>query len=237
MKAKLKFTLFILILTISLIITLLSGYSDSLSTQIESAILYNPELSAIVYTFLFIGLTTFAFSVTLLTGIGSLIFPLNNIIIYVMIGIMGSSIIDYYIAKKLGKRYIKNYISKRGGRIEHFEKIIEKNPSRTIFVLSAIFFVPPIIPNFLGGIMNISLKKYFIATFFGNLPNTTLTILLIRGFLYSNSLQIYLSFTGLFFVSLISILIYRGETRELIKISFPWVFKKDNKQSQKNQNF
>jgi DNA (cytosine-5)-methyltransferase 1 len=37
---------------------------------------------------------------------------------------LGSSIIDFYISRKLGRDYVKTYIEKRGGKIEKFDKII-----------------------------------------------------------------------------------------------------------------
>jgi len=216
--------LFVLFAFTCLVIAIFSGYFG-INTYIQDFISINHYLAAIIYTFIFIVLTSFSFSVSVMTSVGTLFFSAWEIIFYSMIGIMGSSIVDFYISRKLGRDYVKNYIEKRGGKIEKFDKIIEKDTFKTIMILSAIFFIPPTIPNFLGGVIKIDLKKYFIATFLGNVPNTILTVYLVNGFLYSNTTQIYLSITGLVLVTLTSLYFYSGEIKDILRLSFPWVFR------------
>ncbi|MBU2615671.1 MAG: VTT domain-containing protein, partial [Nanoarchaeota archaeon] len=141
-------------------------------------------------------------------------------------GIMGSSIIDFYISRKLGKNYVRRYLNKHGGRIEEFEDVLEKNTFKTTLILSAIFFVPPMIPNFLGGIMNINLKNYSIATFVGNLPNTFFTVYLITGLFYLDPSKVYISIIGITITSLTAMYFYNGEIKHLFKLSFPWAFRR-----------
>lgn len=216
--------MFVLFAFTCLVIAIFSGYFG-INTYIQDFISINHYLAAIIYTFIFIVLTSFSFSVSVMTSVGTLFFSAWEIIFYSMIGIMGSSIVDFYISRKLGRDYVKNYIEKRGGKIEKFDKIIEKDTFKTIMILSAIFFIPPTIPNFLGGVIKIDLKKYFIATFLGNVPNTILTVYLVNGFLYSNTTQIYLSITGLVLVTLTSLYFYSGEIKDILRLSFPWVFR------------
>jgi len=225
MNSKNKFILFAAFIVICLFVAVFSGYFGLNSSSIENFISINHYLAVVIYNILFIILTSFSFSVTVMTTLGTLFFSAWEVIIYVMIGILGSSFIDFYISRKFGREYIKNYIKKRGGKIEKFDEIVEKNPFKTVLILSAIFFVPPTLPNFLGGVIKINLKKYFIATFLGNLPNTMLTVFLINGFFYSNALQIYLSIIGLVLVTLISLYFYKGEFKEILHLSFPWVFR------------
>jgi len=224
MNSKKRFVLFVLFAFTCLVIAIFSGYFG-INTYIQDFISINHYLAAIIYTFIFIVLTSFSFSVSVMTSVGTLFFSAWEIIFYSMIGIMGSSIVDFYISRKLGRDYVKNYIEKRGGKIEKFDKIIEKDTFKTIMILSAIFFIPPTIPNFLGGVIKIDLKKYFIATFLGNVPNTILTVYLVNGFLYSNTTQIYLSITGLVLVTLTSLYFYSGEIKDILRLSFPWVFR------------
>jgi uncharacterized membrane protein YdjX (TVP38/TMEM64 family) len=221
MNSRKKFWLFVIFLIISIIIASLSGVYGLNERFVDYLFSFNENLAGLIYTSLFIILTSFSFSVSVMTSLGVLFFPFYKILFYAMIGILGSSIIDFYIARKLGKDYVKRYIDKKGGRIENFEEVIEKNNFKTIFILSAIFFIPPTIPNFLGGVMKINLKGYFIATFLGNLPNTFFTILLIRGILDLNEFYVYISIISLFLISLIALFFYKGEIRELVKISFP----------------
>jgi uncharacterized membrane protein YdjX (TVP38/TMEM64 family) len=140
---------------------------------------------------------------------------------------MISSIVHFYISKKLGRDYVRNYLEKRGSKLEKFDEIVEKDTFKTILILSGIFFVPPIVPNLLGGIIKIKFKNYVIATFSGNILNTIFTVYLISGLLTSNSVEVYTSIAGLIVVTLVSLYFYTGEIKEIFRISFPWLFRKD----------
>ncbi len=229
MNSKRKFTLFVSFLVISLIIAIFSTYSGSTLSSLEKFFSGNHLLSTLLYSLLFVVLAVFSFSVAVMTSLGVFLFSGYEVVIYAMIGIMGSSIIHFFISRKLGKSYVRNYLEKRKGNLEKFDSILEKDSFKTIFILSAIFFVPPTMPNLLGGIMNINLKKYFIATFLGNFPNTFFTVYLINGLLYSNTFQIYVSTIGLVMTSLIALYFYNGEIRDILRLSFPWIVNKNPK--------
>ena len=225
MNSKKRFSLFVIFAVICLLVAVFSWYFGLDLNSIESFVSTNFILSVIVYNLLFITLTSFSFSVSVMTSLGVLLFSIYLVIIFSMIGIMGSSIIDFYIARKLGKEYVKNYLEKRGGKLEKFDEIVEKNTFKTTLLLSAIFFVPPTIPNLLGGVIKINLKNYSIATFLGNLPNTILTVYLVHGILYSNISQIYTSIIGLILITIIALYFYKGEIKSILRLSFPWAFK------------
>jgi len=133
--------------------------------------------------------------------------------------------IHFYISRKLGRDYVKNYLERKGGKIENLDRIIEKNTFKTILVLSAIFFAPPTMINLLRGIIKISFKKYLIATFIGNLLNTIFTVLLVSGLLYSNLTEVYISVSALILITLIALFFYKGEIKDIFKLSFPWAFR------------
>jgi len=224
MNSKERFALFLVFVVISLFVAIFSGYFGLNFSSIGSFVSINHNLAILIYNILFITLTSFSFSVSVMTGVGVLFFSWQEVLVYAMIGIMGSSIIDFYIARKLGRSYVRNYIEQRGGKLEKFDEIVEKDTFKTILILSAIFFVPPTIPNFLGGIIKINLKNYCISTFLGNFPNTFFTVYLIKGLLSSNLLQIYFSIAGLIAVTLIALYFYKGEIRHILILSFPWIF-------------
>jgi len=225
MNTKRKFILFVLFVLCSIIVAIFSGYFGLNPSSIQYFANSNHTLISFIYTALFIVLSSFSFSVSVMTSLGVLLFSAYEIIIYSIIGIMGSSIIDFFVSRRLGKDYVKKYIEKRGSKIEEFDRILERNAFKTTFLLSSIFFVPPTIPSFLGGIIKIKFKNYCIATFLGNLPNTILTVYLIRGILYSDTSQIFLSIFGLIAVTVIALYLYKGEVSDIFKISFPRFFR------------
>jgi len=226
MGAKKKFYIFLSFVLISLLTAVLSGYFGINLSLVENFISINHYLAIFLYTILFTLLTTFAFSSNALIGMSALFFSSYEAIFYSMIGIMASSIIDFYISRKLGRNYVRNYLEKHGGALEKFDEILEKDTFKTLLILSIIFFVPRIIPNLLGGIVKINLKKYALATFLGNLPTVICIVYLINGISYSNYLQIYASVAGLVLVSLVAIYFYKGEMNHILRLSFPWMFRR-----------
>lgn len=226
MNQNKKFRIFVIFFFFSLIVSLISSYFGFDFLYFSGFISSNPYLSLLFYNIIFIVLTSLSFSVSFMTGAGVLFFSPNVVVLSAMIGIIGSSVIDYIIARKLGRDYFKKYLEKKGGKIEKFDSILEENNFKTITVLSAIFFVPPTLPNFLGGLMDMSLKSYVLANFIGNLPHTILTVYLIYGVLASNYSLVYVCIVGQILVTLIAMYFYAGEFKELLKISFPFLFKK-----------
>lgn len=226
MNNKKKFYLFALLVIFSALVAVFSGYFSPKIPLLEPIFSISPSLTALIYVLVFITLTTFSFSVTAVTASGILFFTGPEVVFYSLIGIMGSSIIDFYIAKKLGRTYVRSRIARRRGKLARLDKVVEKNTFKTILILSTIFFVPPTIPNFLGGIINIKFRDYVLATFLGNMPNTILTVYLILGLINSNPLQIYLSVLGLIVVSTIALYFYKGEVGSLLRMSFPWIYRK-----------
>ena len=228
MNKKERFAIFSIFLVICLIVAVFSGYFGTKFSSLETFASVNHYLAATIYSLLFILLSTFSFSVSVMTSFGTIFFSGYEVVIYSMIGILGSSIIDFYISRKLGRDYARQKIEQRGGKLEKFEEILEKDTFKTILILSAIFFIPPIIPNLLGGVMKIKLKDYLAATILGNLPNTFFTVYFIKGLLYGNAFLIYGSFAGLIAVGFVSVYFYKGELREILRLGFPWFFRNKN---------
>jgi uncharacterized membrane protein YdjX (TVP38/TMEM64 family) len=237
MNNKKKFTLFVGFLLLSLIIAIVSGYLGFNLSSLEKIVAENYVISVLLFTIIFVILICFSFSATALLFAGILFFSIPILIISSMIGIMGGAIFHYFISKKLGKDYIRNYLEKRGGKLEKFDEIVEKNNFKTILILSAAFIVPPLIPNLLGGIMKINLKRFSIATFLGNLPNTIFTIYFVKGVLYSNPLDVYVSIIGIAIVTIVALYFYKGELKSIFRLSFPWMFRKPPIVTVKNEIF
>lgn len=226
MNYKKRFSLLVVFIAVSLIVSIVSSYFGFNLSSIEAFVSMNRNIAGFLYTLIFIGLATFSFSISAMTSWGTVFFEGYEVVIYSVIGILGSSIIHFYISRKLGRDYARRKIEERGEKLEKFDEILEKDNFKTILILSAIFFVPPIIPNLLGGVMKINLKKYSIATFLGNIPNTIFTVYLIKGFLYGSKILISVSIAGLILTTLTALYFYKGEIREILKLSFPWIFRK-----------
>jgi len=226
MKSRWKVLILFFFLVVSLSMAILSGYFGLNLSGLETLISLNKVLAGIIYALVFVTLIAFSFSISVLEVFGLFLFPAYVVVLCAVIGVLGGAIIDFFIARKLGKNCVKEYLNRRGGMIERFDEVLEKDTFKTILILSAIFFVPPLLPNFLGGIMNINFKKYVIAIFVGNLPNVAFMIYLLNGLLYSNIIQVYIGVAGIAIVSLTALYFYTGEIKGLLKIGFPWLFRK-----------
>ena len=227
MNSKRKFFILISLVVVSILIFSFSGYFGFNLSYIVNFFLFNRVLAAFVYTVLSSILLIFSFSSIALTGFGGLLFSWQEVLIYSMIGLMIASIVHFYTAKHLGKSYVQSYLKKKE-KIERIDDIIEKNTFKTIVVLNSIFLVPPIVCNFIGGVINIDFKKFLVATFLGNICNTFFTVYLINGLLYSNTLQIYISIAGLIATTLVALLFYTGELKTILKLSLPSFLLKEN---------
>ncbi|MBU0957821.1 MAG: VTT domain-containing protein [Nanoarchaeota archaeon] len=226
MNKKTKFGIFVAFLLVSIFIAFFPDYLFNLLESVLNYYSYSHFFGALIFILIFIGLTTFAFSVSLLVVAGAFFFGFWEILIYAMIGIIGSSSIVFYISKRLGRDYARDYFKKRGTLLCDIDGIIEKNTFRTITVLSTVFFVPPMIPNLLGGIIKISYKKYLLATFIGNLPTTFFTVLIVVGAVMLDEVYVISGIIGVVMVSLIALYFYKGEIQCLLRLSFPWAFRR-----------
>jgi hypothetical protein len=74
MNSKKKFVLFIYFIIISFLVAVFSGYFGLNQSSIESFVFLNHTLTAVIYTALFIILTSFAFSISVMTSAGVLFF-------------------------------------------------------------------------------------------------------------------------------------------------------------------
>ena len=88
MNKKNRFYLFIIFVFISLVVYFFSGYFGITETSFWSFVSYNHNLFALVYTLIFIILSTFSFSVTVLIGVGVLFFSKFELFWYAITGVM-----------------------------------------------------------------------------------------------------------------------------------------------------
>jgi len=216
---KIKFVIFVAFIGISLLILF---FPEAFGLNKETIVNFVSEQAAwkvISYILIFIILTSFSFSVTIMTLAAVLFFPINHSILYSMIGILGSSLIVYYFSMFFGGDFVETYTNLKKGKLLKFKELVKGNKTKTIFLLSTIFFVPPMIPNSLGGLIKIRVDKYIFATIIGNLPNTIATVYLAHGLVFSNFNEIVLSLVALILISVVFIVIFRVHIKALLKLS------------------
>jgi len=145
---------------------------EIIKTYIESFGVWAPIIYSIIY---FIAVFI-PYAGTAMTIIGGVLFdPLFGTILVITISSIGS-IAPFLIAKKIGREKIKNKIEKT-----KYKKYLEKTDKNS-FMFILYMRLTPIIPyelqNYIAGLIDISILKYFIATFVGLLPGTFMLIYL-----------------------------------------------------------
>jgi uncharacterized membrane protein YdjX (TVP38/TMEM64 family) len=145
---------------------------DLIKSYIEGYGVWMP----IIYCFLYLIAVFIPYAGTAMTVVGGLLFnPFWGTLLVITISSL-FSILPFLIAKKYGREYIKDRIEKT-----KYEKYLHRT-NKNSFMFALYMRLIPIIPyelqNYILGLIDISTKKFFIATFIGLLPGTFFLIYL-----------------------------------------------------------
>ncbi len=211
MHSRTKLVLLILFLALSITLSFVIS-SDDLSAVISHFFEnYSTSFALSIYFLLFFALTSISFPAFVLIAVGPLFFSLYHVILIAVLGLMISSIVQFYLARFLGKKYVSMRLTKYTHRQSIAHTILREHTFKTIFILSTLIFIPRVIPNFLGGVMRISSKKYILATACGVIPLMIFMTYFVYGFTYQDTSMIFGSVMGMIVMTLVSLYFSRGE--------------------------
>ena len=145
---------------------------EILKTYIESFGVWTPIIFCLIYLIaVFI-----PYAGTAMTVIAGLLFaPLFGTALVISISTLGS-IFPFLVAKKFGHKYIQRKIEKT----KYKKYLIHANKNSFMYVLymRLLPIIPYALQNYIIGLVDISTKKFIIATFVGLLPGTIFLIYL-----------------------------------------------------------
>ncbi|WP_138205579.1 TVP38/TMEM64 family protein [Haloimpatiens lingqiaonensis] len=123
--------------------------------------------ASVVYIIMFtlVPLTLFPDSVLAIGG--GLAFGLIKGSIYTLIGAVLGGTLSFYIARFLGRDFVKKLTSHK---LAHFEKSLEKNGFVVVLLLRMIPLFPFDIVSYSAGCSNIRYKDFIFATLIGTIP-------------------------------------------------------------------
>jgi len=165
--------------TIILSVFLILAISSIIFFQIRQHI--NPELlktyiesfgawTIIIFCLLYLIAVFIPYAGTAMTVVGGLLFaPAFGTALVITLTSLGS-VLPFLIAKKFGRKRIKAKIEKT--KYKKYLIHTDKNSFMYILYMRLIPLIPYELQNYIAGLVDISIGKFIIATFFGLLPGT-----------------------------------------------------------------
>ncbi|MBM3247477.1 TVP38/TMEM64 family protein [Candidatus Pacearchaeota archaeon] len=128
--------------------------------------------------------------------VGALLFPFSKAFFYTMAGSLLFSIIMFYIARVLGREYVRNWTNKHE-KYKHIVGQINRGRMRDLIMIRFFFILPAEFVNVMYGLSEIKFGRYFVGTLLGNIPVIFFSIMLVRSRLAHNELNVILALVGL----------------------------------------
>lgn len=172
---KVLYTLLSLLLIFLLIYISTKYSSEDISTYISNVGVLAPILYLIIQILgqIFAPLSTSALFVAGFVMFGKVA------ILYSIITWLISSVTNFYLARKYGKRVLKTFIGDQG--VERIDMIADKIDNRTFFVLRVCTFYINDFSSYAFGLTKISFKKYMLATVVSIVPWSIIVFLILEN--------------------------------------------------------
>ncbi|OGC44000.1 hypothetical protein A2400_01505 [candidate division WS6 bacterium RIFOXYB1_FULL_33_14] len=176
---KITFKRVIYTLISLLLITLLIYFSTRYSSQEISQIISKAGILApILYILIQIAGQIFAPLSTSALFIAGFIMFGRVAVLYAVITWLISSITNFYLARKYGKRVLKRFIGEEG--VERIEGIAERIDNKTFFILRLSTFYINDFTSYAFGLTKISFKRYYLSTIISMIPWAVIVTLIIE---------------------------------------------------------
>ncbi len=124
-------------------------------------------------------------------------------VLYAVITWLISSVTNFYLARRYGKRVLRRFIGEQG--VERIERIAERIDNRTFFVLRLSTFYINDFTSYAFGLTKISFKRYYISTIVSMIPWAIIVTLIIENgdTILLTIIKIFLSMIPFVFLSYI----------------------------------
>ena len=202
--AKLKFgvlVLFVLVLIAVYLITAIRGYG--FFEGIKEFVKTNPKLSPIIFTSLYV-ISAF-FPLPLLTIFGSTLFSFWEVLIYSLIGNIVNATIIFYLARWLGRDFVKHFEAKHK-LAKKLDMTFKKHAIRDMVLVRFFYPLPIEVGNLAGGLSGIKYRDYLWGILIGMTPVIIASILAVQGQMAGNNLM--MTIATIMFVLMIAIPIF-----------------------------
>jgi uncharacterized membrane protein YdjX (TVP38/TMEM64 family) len=220
-KKGLKFdhtvTKFYFLIFLFLIFAFSSIYLSAQGISIKEILNYltHSPYSALWFILLYIGTSFVPLPFTPTSFVGAWLFPFGRAFFYTIIGSLLFSMIMFFIARVLGRDYVRSLISKNQ-KFKHIAMQMNSGRLRDLILVRFFFILPSEFVNVIYGLSEISFGKYFLGTIIGTIPVIFFSIMLVRSRLAHDDLFLTVAFIGLSLLILIP-LIFLANIRRCFK--------------------
>jgi uncharacterized membrane protein YdjX (TVP38/TMEM64 family) len=155
-----------------------------------------------------------------ITFSGFFIFNVFTLIILTSIGVIFGISLVFLLSRKLGHKPFEEYVNRNEGRAKKLKEIFKKDSAALAILFNFVFFLPSTFGNIILGLGDSKMTKLIIISIIGNLINQIAFILFTFGIQYDNLAYIIPSLLALILNTLIPILLYRKNIRDVFTIMF-----------------
>jgi uncharacterized membrane protein YdjX (TVP38/TMEM64 family) len=147
--------------------------------------------------------------------VGALLFPFPKAFFYTIIGSLLFSIIMFFLARLLGRDYVRHWIDKHE-KFKPIAKQMNDGKIRDLIMVRLFFILPAEFVNVIYGLSEINFGKYFLGTLIGTIPVIFFSIMLVRARLAHDEIFVTIAIVGLSLLILIP-LIFLANMRRCFK--------------------
>lgn len=173
-------------------------------------------VAPIIFILLFV--VSAFFPLPLLTLWGATIFNFWDILIYSVIGNMLNALIIFYIARWLGRGFVKKFEDKYQS-VKNLDLTFKKHAFRDMILLRFFCIIPSEIVNLSAGLSSVGSKEYFWGSLIGFIPASLAAIMIVKSKMMHNETLMVLSVIFLIVLVVIPI-VYVSAVRKFSKAGY-----------------
>jgi uncharacterized membrane protein YdjX (TVP38/TMEM64 family) len=203
-NSRLKFRILIFLF---LLFVVSSIYLSSRGVNIKEVIDYlkNSNFRGVWFILLYIVTSFIPLPFAPTSFVGALLFPFAKAFFYTMIGSLLFSIIMFFLARLLGRDYVRYWINKHE-KFKHMAKQMNEGRFRDLIMVRFFFILPAEFVNVIYGLSEINFGKYFLGTLIGTIPVIFFSIMLVRARLAHDGIFVTIAIVGLSLLVLIPLI-------------------------------
>ncbi len=217
---KLRKYLIIVLLIIYLVVIIFESNFNFNQEVIEKLLSNYQNFTQPIYTFIVL-ITTMTGTVSsafILSGF--FMFNAPTLVVLTSIGIILGIILVFVLSRTIGHQAFEKYINSDKNNAKKLKRIFKNDSNAIIVLFNFVFFLPSTIGCILGGLSKSKMTKWIIISIIGSLLNQIGLILLLLSIQDNSLVYLVLTISALVLISVIPIIIYRKDIKDIMKITF-----------------
>lgn len=217
---KIKSIFFIIFVILSIFLVFFSEIIGFNQANLNLLIQKYSFMASIIFTILITIASATTLPISLVLVLGFLTFsPTETILLTILGTYIGASII-YFLARKTGSDFIKNYGDIKGQKLKALHQLIKNNPEKLTIIITLLYFTPSNIAGMIAGATKMKFSKFSIINTLCNLPGTFLITFIYFGITLNNPTYFIYAVIIMTLTTAIPLLVYKKHLKEIFVIIF-----------------